>query len=355
LIKNKILLLIGLISLTIFTLSAGTIAFFSDEAIISGSKISAGTLYIGGDNGSRGVLDSFISLEDLVPGEEPKQVKIKVKNLGTMTAYINGISARIRQSDEMFMANALRTVCSHRGDTLFSGSLLALDGNVVPLMQEIPLEPEEVIELEFDFQLDERVSNWYKGKKVEFLLSVYAGQKPGQEVGNRVIMAGENNVQDCLDGALPGDVVLIPAGVYGKLYLPAGVAAKAGGVVFDTVAGGFTVGGQGNGKQQHGTEGPGEFETVIQGFTINSEDFGVKLMPGHGCQVTDNIFNVSGRPVEVSGTVKAVITRNDFTGSGAESLQKDGKSNSPVIIPPGTGLDAWYNLGVDLDPEEHAL
>lgn len=355
-IKSKLLLLIGLILLTLFTLSAVTLAYYTGEAVSSGNTINAGTLYIGGESGGKGVLDSFINLEGLVPGEEPRNVTVKVKNLGTMTAYINGISASIRQSDEMFIANALRTVCSHRGTALFSGSLLALDGNVVPLQREIPLEPGEIVELEFAIQLDERVSNWYKGKNVEFSLSVYAGQKPGQEVGNRVILADENDVQASLDSALPGDVVLIPAGVYGSLHLPVpGVTVKAGDVVFDTVTGGFTVGGTGNGKQQHGNGGSGETVTTIQGFTINGSAFGVKLMSGHGCRIADNIFNVSGQPVAVNGIGKTVITRNDFTGSGAEIPQTGGKGNSTVLVPPGKGLNAWYNLGVDLDPEEHAL
>ncbi|MBF7083256.1 hypothetical protein IT084_09745 [Desulfallas sp. Bu1-1] len=356
-IKTKLILLTGLIALIIFTLSAGSLALFSGEAVSQGNTINAGTLFIGKDDGCKGVLGEFVSLNDMLPGAEPQKLKIKVKNLGTMTAYINGLSVNITESNGKFLANALRTKCVNSGgNVLYRGSLLALDGNVIPLEREIVLEPDQATELEFFIQLDERAGNWYKGKGVEFSITVYAGQKPGQAVGERVHLAEGGNVQAVLDGAEPGDVILIPAGSYGNLEIKPGVAVKAKDVVFDTVVGGFTVraGGSGKGPATGGQGGNLQGNaTLIQGFAINGT--GVKVKPGRECKILDNIFNAAGNPVIVNGSGKALLTRNDFTGCSSKTEPDQGAGGPFTCSSSGGQVEARYNLGVDLDPKEHAL
>ncbi len=354
-LKSKVLFFLGLVALMLFSLSAGTLALFSSEAISSGNTISAGTLFIGGESGQKGMLDSFINLGDLVPGAEPHKIKLKVKNLGSMPAYINAISVNIRECNDKFLANALQTVCKHgREGVLYRGSLLALDGNAVPLERQIAFQPGKTVELEFSIGLDERVGNWYKGKSIDFSFTVYAGQKPDQEMGGRVYLAGRDNVQSVLDAAEPGDVVLVPAGSYGRLRVKPGTAVKAKDVVFDTVVHGFTVSGPRGGRVSSAAAAVGMGAggaAVLQGFTVSGAG-GIEVGSGE-CLVLDSIINSPRDAVVISGAGRVYAARNDFSGAGAEPAGRARRAGE--LVTGGGQLESCYNLGIDLDPEEHAL
>ncbi|HHW40035.1 MAG TPA: hypothetical protein GXX19_02600 [Syntrophomonadaceae bacterium] len=337
----------------LFCVAAGTIALFSRTATSSGNKISSGTLYIGKENGEKGALDTFIALKDMIPGAEPEKLELRVKNLGTMPAYLSGISAEIEDGDEKFVANALRVVCTDgEGNVLYKGSLLALDGDVVPLRRKLAMEPDKTTRLNVSVQLDERAGNWYKGKEIEFSLAVHAGQRPDQPMAGMVTVAEADNVQAVLDQAQPGDVVLIPPGRYGRLAINVpGVAVKAQGVVFDTEVEGFLIDGRpGEVSSPHGKKGKKHLtddnQIWIQGLTINDLDAGggIVVRSGQTC-IADNIISSEGNAVFVDGHAEVNVTRNDLTGSAG------------LPCPPGSGngLSAHYNLGVDLDPEKYAL
>ncbi|MGB9793089.1 MAG: hypothetical protein ACPLTR_11045 [Thermacetogeniaceae bacterium] len=339
--KSRVLLLIACAMFALFMLRAGSAAYFASKIDSQGNRISAGTLYIGGESGGRGMLDEAIALGDLVPGAEPYRIELKVKNLGTMTAYINGISAEIAESDEMFLANALRVECSSAdGDLLYTGSLLALDGDVVPLQKRIALEPGKVEDLCISVQLDERAGNWYKGKRIEFSLAVYAGQRPDQPVGRMAVLPDAAGVQAALDAARPGDVVLVPPGRYGLLTVSVpGVTVKSQSVVFDTEVEGFLI-------DPKGAGGSDQEAVVIQGFTVNDRggDGGIAVRSGQ-VRIADNIIRSAGSAVVAAGSAKACVIRNDLTDS----------SGLPASHGSGERFFAHYNLGVDLDPGEHAL
>jgi len=335
----------------LFCVAAGTAALFSRTATSSGNKISSGTLYIGKENGEKGVLDTFITLKDMIPGAEPEKLEFKVKNLGTMTAYLNGISAEIRDCDEKFLANALRLVCSDgEGNVLYTGSLLALDGDVVPLRRKIAMEPDKTTQLNISVQLDERAGNWYKGKEIEFSLAVYAGQRPDQPMAGMVTVAEADNVQAVLNQAQPGDVILIPPGRYGRLSINVpGVKVKPQDVVFDTEVEGFSINGKPGEKPSHakGRNRHSDENTIgIQGFTVNDTDAsgGIVVQSGR-TNIADNIVSSNEKAVIVYGHAGVNVKRNDLTGSAG------------LPDPPGSGngLSAHYNLGVDLDPDKFAL
>lgn len=337
-IKSRALLFIGLTMLILFSLSAGSLALFTSEGISSANTITTGNMYIGDTNGERGILDKWVTLENMIPGAEPQRVKLTVKNLGTMTAHIKGLSAFITESDDKFVANAIQTRCLNNGKELYKGSLLALDGNVMPLNDIVSLEAGKTTELELLLQLDERAGNWYKGKKLEFSFSVYAFQNKDQEIDNRTHLAEQDAVQRCLDEAEPGDVVLIKAGMYKPLRVKAGVAVKAKDVVFDTVVEGFKIDIPSDNNSQGNANS-------VQGFTINSPGNGILVKTGDECKISDNIINSAGCPVQVINPRKASFIRNDVTG--CKEFFNGNKFGKDIF--------AKYNLGDDLDPEEDAL
>ncbi|MCF8010659.1 MAG: hypothetical protein K9L17_07810 [Clostridiales bacterium] len=350
-LKSKLLLFIGLTALMLFSLSAGSYALFSSEAISSGNTVSAGTLYIGGENGNKGMLDKTIKLENMLPGGEQGEAVFKIKNLGSMKVYINGISVNIKESREKFLSNALSTRCFEGNNLLYQGSLLALDSNVVPLDKYIVLEPGETTALDFSIQLDEMVSNWYKGKNIEFSLTVYAAQRPDQEVGKWALIPDKDKVPSVVKNAEPGDTVLVPAGEYGRLSVKPGVTVKAKDVIYNTVVKEFIVS-PGASKVQARTAKAKRNVTLLQGFTINSPACGIKVQSSQNCKVLDNIINSSDNPLKVNGAGKVLLSRNDMTGCFDKNF---GKKNISTKKAGKNKIQFDYNLGVDLKPEDHAL
>lgn len=343
-IKSKLLMLVGLVTLICFTLSAGSLALFSSEAISSENNLTTGTLDI------NGLKDCEIKLDSLMPGETPKEVTLTVTNSGTVPGYLSGISASIEESDNKYVANAIKAFCYDvKGNVLFEGSLLALDGNVVPLNNEIKLEPEQTINLKCTFQLDERAGNWYEGINTNFSLTVFAGQNPGQQVGKTVRLAGADKVQSALDQAKPGDVVLIPSGTYNEQFriTAPGVTVKAKDVVFDTAVKGFVL--------NAGDTADDNAINAIQGFTINNASgAGVHIVKGKECNITDNIISAKGA-VKLNRLCKEVVTRNDLSGS-KDAAGKDVSSSKSVQIEGVEAGDIFeYNLGADIILEEDIL
>ncbi|MBC7325316.1 MAG: hypothetical protein H5T99_08380, partial [Moorella sp. (in: Bacteria)] len=292
--------------------------------------ITAGTLYLGKDENSRGVLDGCLKLDGMIPGETPREFKLTVKNIGNLKAYLNGLSASVKESDSKFMANAIRATCvGPGGEKFYSGSLLALDNNAVPTESEIALEPGEEKVLVFTFQLDRRAGNWYKGKSIEVSLTVYAGQNPGQGLKTNVLVAGKN-LQAAVDQAAPGTVILVPAGEYGKLQIKnSDIAIKAKDVVYDTVLAGVVFGGQ-------------VHEVSLQGFTVDGAGREELLViPGSARNISlkDNIFQNAGSGANLAGCVQPgrsaglVVQRNDFSSvagvSGGEERTGTGKFAKP--------------------------
>lgn len=356
--KSKILIFFGLTMLILFSLSAGSLALFTSEAISSSNTITTGTMYIGNEAGEKGILDRCITVEKMIPGAEPQKVTIKIKNLGSMTAYLKGISANITEGNEKFIANAIHACCLDKnGRELYKGSLLALDGNVVPFQHVVSLEAGETTELDLLLQLDERAGNWYKGKKLEMSFSVYAFQRADQITDPKTKLAMANSVQASLDEANAGDVVLIPAGDYETLLVKPGVTVKALDVVFDSTVKGFHIEQKGPAnKQNNGVkkESLTNQATSIQGFTIKED--GVKVQGGKSCEITDNIFiSPEANIVNRSGS-KVSVTRNDLVGFDEDGIGESNARQEKNFKKIYQGnITAQYNLGDDLNSEEHAL
>jgi predicted ribosomally synthesized peptide with SipW-like signal peptide len=333
-LRSKLLLILG-VAMVLLGLSAGSMAYFTSEATTETNQISAGTMYIGSDNVERGVLEQPVDLADLVPGE-PETVTVKVKNLGTMPTYLKGISAAIVEANEMFIANALHTRCMYEGNTLFAGSLLALDGNIVAFSQPIKLEPGETVELELEIGLDIRAGNWYKGKSLDYTITIHAFQEPDQEIGGCAIIADESNYQEIISQAQPGDVILLAKGNYDEFELKAaGLIVKAKDVVYDVAVERIMV------TEETGTD-EAERPTRIQGMTLNKDgtSYAVKIQTSKNLVISDDIIFAKGNAIIVSDEKAVLVTRNDLTG--VHNLS----NKSP---------EAFYNLGLDLDPAEHAL
>lgn len=336
-LRNKLLLILG-IAMVLLGLSAGSMAYFTSEATTKTNQISAGTMYIGNEKEERGVLDQPIDLTDLVPGE-PETVTVKVKNLGTMPTYLRGISAAIKEVNEMFIANALKTTCSYQENELFNGSLLALDGNIVPFKQSIKLEPGEVAELELEIGLDRQVGNWYKGKAIEYTITIHAYQDKDQEIGGCAIIADESDYEEKISQANPGEVIILSAGNYRKIEIKVpGLTVKAKDVVYDVSVNEIWVNEVTSGKAP-------EMPTRIQGMTLNDNknSFVVKVQVTNDLIISDNIIFTKSIAVNGGDEKTVLMTRNDLTGAK--------KPYSPGAKKP----KAFYNLGDDLDPVEHAL
>ncbi|MEW6275829.1 MAG: hypothetical protein AB1556_12085 [Bacillota bacterium] len=365
---RKVLKLVSLLALLAYALSAGAYALFSYQAETAGSSLVSGTLYIGKDENNKGVLDGLISLKKLVPGAPEEKITLPVKNIGTLTACLNGLAANIQDTQSKFLANALWVTCSGPGgERLYRGSLLSLDGNAVPTEKEVVLQPGETGWLTFAFRLDPRAGNWYKGKKIDFSIVVYAGQNPGQALQTNVKIAGAGkDVRALLEEAKPRDVILLPAGEYGRLRLEtSGVVLKAKDVVFDTVISGLAIGKNG----APGGEQPRDVAVV--GFTLDGEggpEPVLTLPPApQNIWITDNIFKNSPATVPALFSARIFgraanleITRNDFTGinndPGSTALVRDAPVPfKPLKFSPGAGATVRYNLGIDLDPAVEAL
>lgn len=305
---------IGMLSLLAFCLSSGAFGYFSSRAVSPENSMTAGMLYIGKDKSNKGVLDGALNLSKMLPGETPVEFNLTVRNVGDVKAYLNGLSASIKETGDKFMANAVRVTCAGPGgEKLYSGSLLSLDGSPVPTNCEIPMEPDEEVVLTFTFQLDARAGNAYKGRKIEASLTVLAGQVQGQKLETDVVAAGPD-IQSAVDTAAPGSVVLVPAGNYGRLQIDrSDVTVKAGDVVFDTILSGVAFTGQAR-------------EAVIQGFTLGGRDNqgAVLSVPdtAKNLTVTDNIIQGNTVPGDlmISRRAGLDLVRNDF--SAAETGQE---------------------------------
>lgn len=338
--------LLGLLSLFAFCLSSGSFGYFTAQATSPGNTITAGTLYLGKDETNKGVLDGSLKLDKMIPGESPREFKLAVKNVGNLKAYINGLSASIKESDSKFMANALKVTCTGPGgEKLYSGSLLSLDGNAVPTENEIVINPGETKTFTYIFQLDERAGNWYKGKNIETSLVLHAGQGPGLKADEGVAVA-RGDIQKALTQAKPGSVMLLPAGEYGMLEINrTDITIKSKDVVFDTLLTGISLTGQAQ-------------NVKVQGFTIDSRDNLYNPLSiddsSRGITIADNIFLNSkkdGKSVPkfiiVGKSTGITIHRNDF------SSMADGKK--PRVISADGSQTIRYNLGLDLDPTVEAL
>lgn len=353
----RLLKAVGLLALLALCLSSGAFGFFTYQATSLDNGLTAGTLYIGKDDNNKGILDGSLKLSKMIPGEAPREFKLNVKNVGNLKAYLNGLSASVKESDNMFMANAVQVTCSGPGGKkLYAGSLLSLVDNPVPVENEVALEPGEAVLLTFTFQLDHRAGNWYKGKNIEVSLTVHAGQNPGQELETNVVVAGAN-IQEAVDRAKPKSVVLVPAGEYGRLQINrSDIAIKAKDVVFDTVLRGIVFSSQAQ-------------DVGVQGFTVDGrgDQDNILLIPNSAKNVSikDNIFHNArkdggdfSRDVKLGRSAGLTVQRNDFSAlisaPARDGRPKDGKSRQ-VNISSGNSQLIRYNLGLDLDPAEEAL
>jgi hypothetical protein len=322
-------------------IAASTYSYFSQTAQTAPSNIMTGNLYIGGTCGEKGVLDSLVNLQGLIPGDTPQNLDVKVKNLGTMPAYLTAMSVDINDDDNKFAANALKVICSDSSnDLLYSGSLLGLDQNPVPLEEAIPLKQGETMDLHLSVQLDIRATNWYKGKKVSFSLTVYAAQKPDQGLSGMVKLANRDNVQSIIDCAAPGDVILLAPGNYPNIT-DYGVSLKAEGVIFDTSIGGLDL------ENACGSAGTSNTSPLlVQGLSFNSAGSApsLALNMSNAVTVSANIFNGSVNPILVSKAGQVTFTWNDVSAC---------VKNGPFTLP--VGVTGQGNLGLDLDVNQAAL
>jgi hypothetical protein len=229
-------------------------------------------------------------------------------------------------------------LCRYEEQILFSGSLLALDGNIVAFSQPVKLEPEETAELELEIGLDIRAGNWYKGKNIDYTITVYAFQESDQEIGGCAIIADESNYQEKISQAQLGDAILLKAGSYDEIELSAAVVLKAKDVVYDVAVDRIRVD-DGNSSEEH------ENPTRIQGMTlnVNGTSFAVQINNTQELIISDNIIYSKGIAINGGNKETVIITRNDLAGTN--------KPYNPGANQP----KAFYNLGDDLDPEEHAL
>ncbi|MFZ5643569.1 MAG: hypothetical protein ACOY46_08270 [Bacillota bacterium] len=351
----KLLKIFCWVSLMALSLTSGVYAVFNSQITSPGMGISAGTLYLGLDESHRGILEGSLELSKMVPGEEPREFRLSVKNVGDLKGYINGISATIKDSDHKFIANAIHVNCTGpNGESLYSGSLLSLDGNAVPTDGEVEISPEESKDLTFSFQIDHRTGGWCKGKNIELSLTVYAGQKSGQKLETNVIIAGRS-LRETLGRAVPGSVVLVPAGEYESLTVNSPhITVKAKDVAMDTVLGGIHL--------------AGEAENVtIQGFIVNGKGRGKVLKVSGACNnasICDNIFqnhkardikNINNH-IELGRSRGLSILRNDFSpltcGLFPDYFERQFR---PADISTHRSQNIRYNLGLDLDPSVEAL
>lgn len=308
---------IGLLSLLAFCLSSGAFGYFSSRAVSPENNITTGMLYIGRDSSNKGVLDGALNLSKMLPGEPPMEFKLTVRNVGDVKAYLNGLSASIKENDDKFMANAVRVTCTGSGgEKLYSGSLLSLDGSAVPTSCEITMEPDEEVALTFTFQLDARAGNAYKGRKIGASLTVFAGQVQGQKLETKVVAAG-SDIQNAVDTAAPGSVILVSAGSYGRVQIDrSDVMVKAGDVVFDTVLSGVAFTGQAR-------------EAMLQGFTLGGRDNQGTVLSvsdtAKNLTVSDNVIQGETMPGDliIGSRAGLDLVRNDFgvseTGQKQES------------------------------------
>lgn len=306
---------IGLLSLLAFCLSSGAFGYFSSQAISPDNNITTGMLYIGKDKSNKGVLDGALDLSKMLPGETPVEFKLTVRNVGDVEAYLNGLSASVKETDDKFMANAVRVTCAGPGgERLYSGSLLSLDGGAAPTDCEIPLEPDEEVVLTYTFQLDARAGNAYKGRKIEASLTVHVGQFQGQKLETKVVAAGPD-IQSAVDIAPPGSVILVPAGNYGRLQIDrSDITVKAGDVVFDTILSGVAFTGQAR-------------EAVIQGFTLGGEDDPGTVLSvsdtAKNLTISDNIIQGDTVPGDLKTSYAGLnVVRNDFVPAEAGQEQE---------------------------------
>ncbi|MFZ5646940.1 MAG: SipW-dependent-type signal peptide-containing protein [Bacillota bacterium] len=339
--------LLLLVSIMAFFVTHGSFGYFTAQATSPRNSITAGTLYLGKDETNKGILDGSLKLEKMIPGESPREFRLTIKNVGNLNAYINGLSASIKESDSKFMANAIRVTCAGPGgEKLYSGSLLSLDGNAVPTENEVVIEPGDTKILTFTFQLDHRAGNWYKGKNIETSLIVHAGQSPGLKPDSNVVVTAVD-LQGAVHQVKPGGVILVPAGEYGKLEVNrSDVTIKSKDVVYDTLLAGISFTGQAQ-------------NVAVQGFTIDGRDNLYNPLSiadsSTGITITDNIFlndKRDGKSVPkfiiVGKSTGISIQRNDF------SAMAGGKWKPRVISADGSQT-IRYNLGLDLDPSVEAL
>lgn len=343
----RLVKIVALFSMLGFFVASQTFGYFSAQATSPNNSITAGTLYLGKDERNRGILEGSLKLEKMIPGGTPKEFSFPVKNIGNLKAHLNALSVSVKDCDSKYLANAIRVNCyGPRGEKLYSGSLLSLDGNAVPAEGEIVLEPGETKTLAFTFQLDHRAGNWYKGKGIEISVIVHAGQNSGQKLDTDVVVAGKD-LQEAINQARPRSVVLVPSGQYGKLHINrSDIAIKAKDVVFDTVLSGFALTGQCH-------------NIMLQGLTVDGKDnnYNPIAIPDSSSNIiiTDNIFLNDKRDCQsvpkfiIAGkTTGNFIQRNDF------SSMVDGKIK-PMIIFTDKNSEIRYNLGIDLDPSVEAL
>ncbi|MFZ5650530.1 MAG: hypothetical protein ACOY4I_06720 [Bacillota bacterium] len=339
--------LLFLLSIMAFFVTHGSFGYFTAQATSPRNSITAGTLYLGKDETNKGILDGSLKLDKMIPGEAPREFSLTIKNVGNLKAYINGLSASIKESDSKFMANAIRVTCAGPGgEKLYRGSLLSLDGNAVPTENEIIINPGETKTFTYTFQLDERAGNWYKGKNIETSLIVHAGQGPGLKPDSDVAVAN-GDVQKAVTQAKTGSVILLPAGEYGNLEINrSDVTIKSKDVVYDTLLTGISFTGQAQ-------------NVTVQGLTIDGRENMYNPLSiadsSTGITITDNIFLNSKKDgksmpkfIIVGKSTGINIQRNDF------SAMADGKSKPRVISADGSQA-IRYNLGLDLDPSVEAL
>ena len=283
-------------------------------------------MYIGSENDERGYWNSQW-LADLVQGEP--ETSCEGEKPGNNAHLSQGISAAIVEANEMFIANTLHTKCMY-GETHFWGSLLALDSNIA-IAQPVKRTGRNV-ELELEIGLDIRVGSWYKGKSIDYTI-VFTLFKSLKEIGGCTLIAA-SNYQEVMIGSA-GDVILLAAGDYGELKLNVPLTLKAKDVVYDVAVDKIEIGEK---LSSETAENP----IRIQGMTLNKDgtSYAVKIQTSKNLVISDDIIFAKGNAIIVSDEKAVLVTRNDLTG--VHNLS----NKSP---------EAFYNLGLDLDPAEHAL
>lgn len=338
-----------IVIIALVTVSATSFSYFSATVNSPDNTFCAGTLYLGRDEDTPGVLDPLTpsgDLSRLLPGES-LSYDVAVTNLGNCAAYVNGLSAGLENTPHHFLANALRIKAVLKNTVLFEGALMALDGEQpVPAVGEILLAPSETATLKIDVALDPRTGNWYKGKRLgNISLALWATQlSRAEQPLETMVRIADGNVQDAINNGHPGEILLIPPGTYPRLQLPVtDMTVKALDVVYATTVAGFDV------------QAPG---TGIEGFYVTGGDGGkakVWVAPGASarCRIADNVIVNSGdgsiHLLPADGAAPPVlITRNDLRPPFRAAGEKE-------PIQAGAPYEAHNNLGVDLDPAIEAL
>ena len=137
-------------------------------------------------------------------------------------------------------------------------------------------------------------------------------------------------IQEAIQAAAPGDIVIIPAGVYdvSNLVLPPDITLQADGNA--TIVGNLIVNGS---------------NTVVQGFTFNGGF--VDLWNSQNATVRDCVFNGGQASVKFTDADGALITNNNFNNVTGNVL--DGWGLNQSTISGNHFSNCWQCINLDFN------